>query len=236
MISADFIWKKFFNLSYARKRCDARTLPPAACDYIRLFNKNQNLLELSQNTRFIVFDTETTGLNPKKDFILSIGAVPVFNSEIVIEESFDRLIKFEMQAVKETVAVHGIMPSESLNGEKEKIVFENFLSYIKDSILVAHHADFDITIINSTLDRLYGIRLYNRYIDTINLAQRIESIYNHEISASKFNLDELCSKYGISTEERHTAVGDAYITAQLFMKFLKKYKSRGSDKVADLFR
>ena len=92
--------------------------------------------------RFVVLDTETTGLNPRTDRIISIGAVAVQNGEILIEDSFEALLKVTHNT--SAVTVHGVTRDESLRGMEEPEAVELFLDYLKDGVIVGHHIGHDI--------------------------------------------------------------------------------------------
>ena len=190
--------------------------------YLECFNSNsKNNL---QNTRFVVFDTETTGLDIKKDRILSIGCVSVIGNTIDVATNFEVYV---LQDVfnKKTVEIHGILKDGNLSKIDEKEAVIKFLEYVEDSILVAHHAAFDIAMINHALMRLQLPKLKNKYIDTGVLFKKT-TISKDE---NKFySLDELCKIFEVKKHDRHTASGDAFITSILFLKIknnLIKYKN-----------
>src|SRR5512139_1282113 len=88
------------------------------------------------SVRFIVLDSETTGLNPRVDRLITIGAVAVRNSEILVEDSFDALIKIDRNT--EAVTVHGVTREQSIRGVEEPVALEGFLDYLKDGVIVGH--------------------------------------------------------------------------------------------------
>lgn len=165
---------------------------------------------------FVVFDTETTGLNPNLDRIVSIGAVKTDGKQLLTNEVFHRTIQVEKQS-QVGVAVHGIITSNADSHEKEVLL--DFLHFIGNRTLVAHHAAFDMTILNQALRRNFSLKLKNKSIDTAHLAikkdhyGRIPDAYK----SGDYTLDKLIERYGLPNSDRHTALGDAYITALLFM-------------------
>lgn len=171
----------------------------------------------SSNKRYVVFDCETTGLNTKTDRILSIGAIVIENEKIKIANHFSVFLKQDFFR-KESVAIHGIRKE----GDEEKFVeaeaIIQFLDFIKNATLVGHHANFDIEMINQALNRLEAGKLKNQYMDTDIMYQKLK----YYPSEQHTSLDELCDVFKIRKTERHTASGDAYITALLFLKLKKK--------------
>lgn len=203
--------------------------------YPSFFKNYQNRFKEKQpktinETRFVVFDTETTGLDTNKDRILSIGAVAIKNNSIEISDSFEIYIKQDEFKV-ETVEIHGLLKEGNLDKDLEEKAIEYFLNYIRNAVLVAHHAAFDIEMINNSLKRLNLPKLKNKSIDTGILYKKLEGKKDNH-----FNLDVLCEEFNIPKHDRHTASGDAFITALLFLKIISKLKQEREVHYSDLFR
>jgi DNA polymerase-3 subunit epsilon len=183
-----------------------------------------------ENTRFVVFDTETTGLDIATDRILSIGAIGIFNNIIDVQDGFEIYLKQD-QFKAETVEIHGILKEGKLAKLPEAEAMENFIAYIGNAVLVAHHTAFDIEMINASLKRMELPKLKNKTIDTGILYKKLEGKKD-----SHFNLDVLCKEFNIPKHDRHTAAGDAFITALLFLKIVSKLKKERNLHYSDLFR
>jgi DNA polymerase III subunit epsilon len=168
--------------------------------------------------RFVVLDAETTGLNPRVDRLITVGAVAVRNSEILVEDSFDALIKVERNT--EAVTVHGVTRDQSVRGVDEAVALERFLDYLEDGVIVGHHIGHDIETIDGALERQWGIRLLNRSLDTMDLTLHLErdGAFAGRPPIRQFTLDGLCATFGVIPHYRHTASGDAFITAQVFLR------------------
>jgi DNA polymerase-3 subunit epsilon len=184
---------------------------------------------------FVVFDTETTGLDHKKDLILSIGAVRVRNWEMDIRDSFDYYIKRSYAGLEESVAIHGIMPGERDGNIREEEAIARFMDYLGDSVLVAHHIGFDVAMINRSLKQFGPFKLKNKMLDTGWLARRVKGSSSPERQGD-YGLDALCDAYGIRMSDRHTAAGDAFITGLLLQKLLLQLEKRGVKTLGDLMR
>lgn len=186
---------------------------------------------------FVIFDTETTGLDAHKDRIRSIGAIRLHQGELLINSAFEVYIQQEAFS-KEAVLIHGLLKE----GKEEKISEEQaiaaFVDFCDNAILVAHNAVFDVSIINTALKQLGCGKLKNNVVDTAHLAIRADghSANGRLLDTSPYLLDALCDTYGIRKSQRHTAAGDAFITAVLLMKLLKKLEKRGVRTAADLLR
>ena len=197
-------------------------------DYLRKFKTPQP--KTVENTRFVVFDTETTGFDTLKDRILSIGAVSIFNKIINVSDSIEVYLKQE-KFKAETVEIHGILKEGNLLKINENEAIEQFINYLGNAVLVAHHAAFDIEMINNALKRLNLPKLKNKCIDTGILYKKLEGK-----KESHFSLDVLCAQFNIPKHDRHTASGDAFITALLFLKIISKLKKERTVHYSDLFR
>ncbi len=187
------------------------------------------------DTRYVVFDTETTGLNFKKDVLLSIGGVAVYGKSLRISDSFYELIQVKREKGKD-IPIHGILPSESLQGKEEKEVLLDFLKFIDNSILIAHHIDFDKEFINQSLSKFSSLKILNRSLDTAKLAERIEEKRNPHLyreNRKQFQLDALAKKYEIPSFSRHHALTDALTTAILFLKLQRKWMLYGNSQIQD---
>lgn len=207
---------RFFNWIFKKEA--SRQLPEFWVNYLHLFKVKKTTT--IKETRFVAFDTETTGFNEKKDRILSIGAVSIFNNKIKVKESFE-LYLVQTVFKPETVKIHGIMKNGSLLKVSELEAIELFLNYIKNDILVAHHAHFDYTMVNAMLQR-HGLgKLKNRVIDTGVLFKNSKHIIYRE-NLKNYSLDDLCKELNIPKVDRHTATGDALITAIIFLKTMSR--------------
>lgn len=196
--------------------------------YLNKFKQKQP--KTIEETRFVVFDTETTGLDIKTDRILSIGAIAITDGIIDVADTFERyLIQQEFKA--ETVEIHGILKEGNLEKISEEKAIELFINYLGNGVIVAHHAAFDIEIINAALKRINLPKLKNKSIDTGILYKKLEGKKDNH-----FSLDVLSKEFNIPMHDRHTASGDAYITALLFLKIISKIKKERTIHYSDLFR
>ena len=189
-------------------------------DYINTF-KNSPKTAIN-NTRFIAFDTETTGFDKKTDRILSIGAVSIINHTISTKNTLELYLKQEVFKA-ETVKIHEIIKSDTLNKIEEIDAIKTFLAYIKNDVLIAHHAMFDYTMVNAMLKR-HGLgKLKNKIIDTGSIYKKTKHII-YQDNLKNYSLDELSQELNVPSIDRHTASGDALITAIAFLKIKSRLK------------
>ncbi|MDI1323809.1 MAG: 3'-5' exonuclease [Algoriphagus sp.] len=183
---------------------------------------------------FTVLDTETTGLNPAEDFILSFGAVKISQMTIQVSTAVE-WYPVSPKNGKATAAIHGLLESKTPVQIADFV--PNLLSYLGSSILVGHHLGFDLEMLLKTC-KPFGLEDFpNPCIDTMNLAIRLEHGPNadrHQIKSEEYGLDSLCDRYGITKDDRHTAAGDAFLTAQLLLKLLVVAKKKGIKDFASL--
>jgi DNA polymerase-3 subunit epsilon len=184
--------------------------------------------------RFVVLDSETTGLNPATDRIITIGAVAVINGEIVLSDSFAALLRMERNT--EAVTVHGVTRDESRKGVEEARALEQFLEYLGDGVIVGHHIGHDIATFDAAYGRHWGFQLVNRSLDTMDLTLHLErdGAFAGRPAIRQFTLDALCDLFGVIPHDRHTASGDAFITAQVFLRLLRLASRCGRGTLARL--
>jgi DNA polymerase-3 subunit epsilon len=174
---------------------------------------------------FVVLDTETTGFDKTKDRILSIGALKIQGNRINVDDILDVYISQETFN-KESVPIHGILRNGQQDCISEEAAMKTFLGYVENHIIVAHHAGFDIGMINSALKRLGLPKLKNTCLDTGVLYKKT-LLKSYLVQPKEhYSLDDLAEKFSISKKDRHTALGDAYITALAFLKILVKIKEK----------
>jgi DNA polymerase-3 subunit epsilon len=174
-----------------------------------------------EQVRFVVLDSETTGLNPRVDRLVTIGAVGVVANEILLEDSFDALLAVEHNTP--AVMVHGVTRDEARGGLVEEVAVEQFLDYLRDGVIVGHHIGHDIATLDAACERAWHFQTANRSLDTMDLTLHLErdGAFAGRPPIRHFTLDALCDLFGVIPYDRHTASGDAFLTAQVFLRLLK---------------
>ncbi|MFC4477647.1 PolC-type DNA polymerase III [Flavobacterium chungangensis] len=196
-----------------------------------LFDENITIEE----TRFVVLDTETTGFDYENDRILCIGALVLQNGIINVQESFEVYLEQDHYD-KSTAQIHGILKDLLIKRPTEMEALQQFLDFLGDSIIIAHHTIFDVTMINKALERNGLPLLTNKTLDTAYLYKKT-LIQSHLFERKDhYTLDDLADKFDISKKDRHTALGDAYITAIAFLKIVKKLREKKAINLNQLFK
>ncbi len=219
------------NNNQSRQSAGDRALNQSLSELINNINKQVNWKESLPEASFVVFDTETTGLRPfRGDEIISLGAVIVQNGKILNRPMFHRLVNPGRPVSAKAKEITGIK-NEMLK-EKPPIipVIKDFLEFCGPRILVAHNASFDLAFLNLKVGEATGGRIVNPVIDTVLLAS---ALYYH---LEDYSLENLSSRFGYSLTGRHSAIGDARITATLFLKLLPELKARGITHLPHLSR
>ncbi len=184
--------------------------------------------------RFVVLDTETTGLNPLRDRLITIGAVAVCDGEILLDDSFEVMLKLAFN--NSSVTVHGITRDEAAGGMDEPQALALFLEYLKDGVIVGHHIGHDIQALNCALERHFSLTLKNSSLDTMDLTLHLndDGAFKSKTMTAGFSLDALCDMFAVTPHDRHTAGGDAFITARIFLHLLGAAKAVGRHTLASL--
>jgi len=171
--------------------------------------------------RFVVLDSETTGLDARHDRLITIGSVVVYAGEIRLDDSCDALLLVEENT--SAVTVHGVTRDESRRGIEEPEALERFLDYVRDGVIVGHHIGHDIATFDAGYERHWAMRLLNRSMDTMDLTLHLEQdgAFAGRPPIRHFTLDALCEMFDVIPHDRHTASGDAFITAQVLLRLLK---------------
>jgi DNA polymerase-3 subunit epsilon len=192
-----------------------------AAPYLAQFDDTWSDGASIDEVRFVVLDSETTGLDPRKDRIVTIGAVTVTGGEILLEDSFAAVLRVTHNT--SAVTVHGVTRDETLHGLEEPEALQQFLEYLKDGVIVGHHIGHDVETFNHGYERHFGFRMKNRSLDTMDLTLHLErdGAFAGREQIRSFSLDALCTLFGVIPHDRHTAWGDAFITAQIFLRLLR---------------
>ncbi|WP_116128335.1 PolC-type DNA polymerase III [Lewinella sp. IMCC34183] len=175
----------------------------------------------------VVLDAETTGLDIHDDRILSLGGLRVLGNSIQLGEKFEEYLPTpEGRTVPDTIRIHGIIPnSHRYTFTNEAQLMEDLLAYVGNAIIVGHHIGFDVAMINAALARQGAGPLRNRVFDTVELAKRLRPA-GYWTPKETYSLDALARRHRIPLSDRHTALGDCYITAVLWLKLLTRFGTK----------
>ncbi|WP_439483000.1 3'-5' exonuclease [Cyclobacterium plantarum] len=220
-------WKKLFGFA-----------PLPKPEFIKLYEKAMERKIAGgkpvSELEFLVIDTETTGLDIKRDHVLSYGAVQVSHNRIRIATAREFYLRPKKRN-REAIKVHGLVRERPYVSREQLI--RSFLDDAQHKILVGHHLGFDLAMMERVGRSIELRKIKNPVLDTFNLALRLDmgKFYDPQaVVSTDYSLDKLCERYAISPDDRHTAAGDALLAAQLLVKLLKAAEKKGIKTFADL--
>ena len=155
----------------------------------------------------------------------NIGALKLLDNNIVVKDSFEIYVQQEHYD-SESAEIHGILKKSKKDSISELDALKQFLVYAKNHILVGHHVMFDVNMINAALKRNGLPKLKNKTLDTESLYIRTLLVSTVVQKKERYSLDDLAKKFSISRKDRHTALGDAFITAIAFLRIVEKLKPK----------
>ena len=172
---------------------------------------------------YVIYDCETTGLDPKSDDIISIGAVKVKGNKILTNEAIHIFVKQDKQISHESIAIHQIRHCDLDGAVDIETAIEKFLYYIGNRTLVGYYLEFDLAMINKYVKPMFGITLpnQNEEVSEIYYDKKICTIPQGNID---LRFDTILKDLELPKLHAHDALNDAVMTAMMYIK-LKQIKS-----------
>ena len=168
-----------------------------------------------------MFDTETTGLNPSGgDEIIQIGATRIVNRRLLTHEAFDQLIDPRRHLPAASVRIHGITPEMVAGQPFIDTVLPAFRSFCADTVLVAHNAAFDMRFLQIK-EQSTGVKFDLPVLDTLLLSAVLHP--NQE----SHRLEAIAERFNVTVLGRHTALGDALVTAEIWLRLIPLLQEQG---------
>ncbi|MGH8830248.1 MAG: exonuclease domain-containing protein [Polaromonas sp.] len=178
---------------------------------------DRKLSELS----YTVFDTETTGLDPSSgDEIIQIGAVRIVNGRLLRHEGFEQLVDPGRDIPAASIPIHGILPEMVRGRPTIDQVLPAFHAFAEDTVLVAHNAAFDMRFLRLK-EQQAGVRFDQPLLDTLLLSALVHP------SQESHRLEAIAERFNVTVMGRHTAMGDAMVTAEVFLRLLPLLAEKG---------
>ncbi|MFT3867399.1 MAG: 3'-5' exonuclease [Nibricoccus sp.] len=193
-------------------------LPPIIQNYIEATPKRIPGKTPLNELLFIALDCETTGFNSQQDRMLSLAIAELRGGRLHIARSAAWIFR-QNRPVTQAVSVHGILPSDTAVGQPEPDILLELLPRLHNAIIVGHHIGFDVAMLNAAMKRHFKASLRNQILDTGRFAmQAVEAFARTGYPGQREpTLDEVCSQCDITPTDRHTADGDTFTTATLFL-------------------
>ena len=180
--------------------------------------------------RLVVVDVETSGLNPRKDRLLAVGACPVEGLRLQPGAGFETLLRQTETSARDNILIHGIGPQEQAGGVSPEDALMGFLEFARKDILVAFHAPFDQAVLDRAARETLGLRLLNPFLDLADLAPALVP----EARLGHAGLDDWLAYFGLRVAQRHRAAHDAVAAGELLLILLSRARARGLTRVSAL--
>lgn len=171
----------------------------------------------------VVFDTETTGLNTKKDAVLSIGAVRIKDDRILTSQSFEVFLKPSREISVESIKIHHIRPCDLEQALEPLEGVQKFLEFIGNRPLVGYYLEFDMAMMNRLIKPWLGVALPNKQIEVSGLYfdKKIALIPQGNVD---LRFDTILRNLNIPKMGQHNALNDAIMTAMVYLKLKHTHK------------
>jgi len=226
-----FLWRKYFGL---------REPHPFLVENEAYFNQFNQRIPL-EDCSFVVFDTELTGLNKRRDEIISIGAVRIVDLQIQLGDTFYSLVRPENLNHNPSTLVHRLTPEQLRQAPELAAVLPEFMQYCRHSLLVGHFIGIDMAFLNRSLAKALGGTLSNPCIDTMRMARgykeaRLVHGYGSHEGTESYGLEDLAVEFRMPRFKPHNALEDALQAAYLFLFLLQKLQRGGVHTLRELYR
>lgn len=207
-------------------------LPPAVAQRLEAWRALPAVREDAtiESMRLVVVDVETSGLNPRRHRLLSIGAVAVEGMRLAPQHTFNAVLRNETPTSRDNIAVHGLTPSAQAAGEPPEQALMEFLTFVGMSPCIAFHAAFDQTVLDRALRTTLGTRLPSMWLDLAHLAPAVVP----EARLPQAALDDWLAYFRLQAHVRHNAVHDAQVASELLLILLARAAARGLTTLAQL--
>lgn len=183
--------------------------------------------------RYVVVDTELTSLERKTNRVLSIGAIAMHGTRIVLGEQFYRVLNPEAEIPAETVKIHGLRPADVRGGEPAATAIAEFSTFTRGAVLVGHFVEIDMAALSKDGE------FDNPVVDTARVHRwLVRRRYSEDIDRrlAEVDLATLARHYKLAVQELHHALGDAFLTAQLWQKLMVDLEKEGVGTLGKVLR
>lgn len=206
-------------------------------EYFEDFDQSKPLSDYT----FVACDTELTGLNRRRDQIISIGAVKIINLRIELNQVFHQYIRPRNLEHTDSTLIHRITPEQLRTMPAMKDVLPGFIEFCEDALLVGHYIALDMNFLNKAAREVLSGTMSNPSIDTMRLAMGYKEAmfmdrYGHHKMSTSYNLNDLSREFKLPEFKPHDALEDALQTAYLFLFLVKKMKKGKIRTLKDLYQ
>lgn len=190
---------------------------------------------------FVVIDTELTGLDAKRDSVVSVGAVKMSGTRIELGRTLYRLVSPQASFNHRSIVVHGITPDDVVEQPRIDSVADELLAFCGDRVIAGHFLTIDLGFLGREAAAVRSAEWRRRAVDTFRIhvwieQQRHRHAGHHAPSEGELNLVAVAQRHGIHVGGAHNALTDAFITAQLLQRQLRLLPGLGVRTLGDLLR
>ena len=209
------MFARFLGKDYRRRKALAKARPGPLADY--LATPFPDSRSDCREIEIVALDLETTGLDPRKDVILSIGLVHIDHFSVKLDTAWHSIVRIDRAIPGESAVIHQITDDQSAAGAPIEELLPELLGRLAGKPMLVHYSAIEQNFIDTVCRRLYGAPFVIPIIDTLEIGQRVFERRNHLIQSGDLRLFNLRPRYNLPQYKAHNALSDALATAELFL-------------------
>jgi DNA polymerase-3 subunit epsilon len=217
-------------MSWLDRLIQRRAVPPELAACLAAWRRLPEADPALAPRRWVVVDTETSGLDTARCNLIAIGAVAIENDAIVVAPSFEAVLRQQSTSSRENIEIHGVGAEAQAQGEEPMQALVRFLEFARKDPLIAYHVAFDAAFLRRAIKANLGMRFGGEWVDIAVLAP----LTFPDFARSRRGLDGWFARFGLDPMARHNALADAYATAQLFQIVARRAARDGRWRLCDL--
>jgi len=225
------MFHNLFGKNYARKYWLKKTQSDVMRGFLQQTYVSRR--KLIKETDIVSLDIETTGLDAKKDRIVSIGLVQISELGIKLDTCWHKIIKTNKELPEKSVVIHNITDDESALGITIEDAIAKLLKKLKGKVVLVHNSNIEQGFINAACQKLYQTDFVMRVIDTQVLAKRSFERQGRSYRPTELRLFNLRKTYKLPPYKAHNALLDAIATAELFLAMLPTISADNNARLGD---
>lgn len=206
---------RLLGKEYQRKRALTKARPGPLADFLAAPPPDGH--SDCRDIEIVAIDLETTGLDPTKDDILSIGMVVIDGWSIKLSTAWHRIVRVDQAIPGESAVIHQITDDQSAAGAPLEELLPEVLARMAGRPMLVHYSPIEQNFIDAACRKLYGAPFVTPIIDTLEIGQRVFERRNHLIQPGDLRLFNLRPRYNLPQYKAHNALSDALATAELFL-------------------
>ena len=206
---------RLFGKDYQRRRALSAAAPGPLAEYLATSfpDKGSDCRE----QEIVAIDLETTGLDPRKDDILSIGLVQIEHFQVKLSTAWHSIVRIDRDIPGESAVIHQITDDQAAAGAPIEDLLPEVLRRMAGRPMLVHYSPIEQNFLSAVCERLYGAPFVAPIIDTLEIGQRVFERRNHLIQSGDLRLFNLRPRYNLPQYKAHNALSDALATAELFL-------------------